>query len=168
MLAVVLLLFLLGVLLLWFADRRRRAAGMPAGTVAFSDTDRRGRRFFSSERYGLRGKPDYVVYHDGVPIPVEVKDRPVPRKPYESHLLQLAAYCLLVEDATGKTPPFGRLKYRDRTVDVPFSPALRQRLLETISSIRADLSDPRLDPAPQHHDPRRCARCGYRDICDYA
>jgi CRISPR-associated exonuclease Cas4 len=168
MLAVALLLLLVAVLLLWLAGHQRRAVGMPSGTVAFSDTDRRGGELFSSKRYGLRGKPDYVVYHNGVPIPVEVKNRPAPRIPFDSHVLQLAAYCLLVEEATGKTPPFGRLRYRDRSVDVPFSGALRRRLLETISSIRADLADPRLDPVPQHDDPRRCARCGYRDICSYA
>ncbi len=141
---------------------------MPSGGVAFSDTDRRSGVVLSSERYGLRGKPDYIVYHDGVPIPVEVKSRPAPRTPFDSHLLQLAAYCLLVEETTGVMPPFGRLKYEDRAVDVPFSDSLRQRLLKTISMMRADLADPYLDPAPLHDEPRRCARCGYRDICRYA
>ncbi len=165
MLALAAFLFLLALLLLWLARRWRISAGMPSGRITYSDTDRRNALFFSSVRYGLMGKPDYVVYHNGDRIPIEVKNRPAPRTPFESHLLQLAAYCLLIEDATGSRPPFGRLKYRDKTIDVPFTDSLRQRLLDTMAAMQRDLATPDLDPLPQHHDPHRCAKCGYRDIC---
>ena len=43
---------------------------------------------------GLTGKPDYLVERDGILIPVEVKSGRTPEAPYDSHIFQLAAYCL--------------------------------------------------------------------------
>ena len=46
----------------------------------------------------LAGKPDYLVRRWRYVLPVEVKSGPAPAEPYRSHVLQLAAYCLLVEE----------------------------------------------------------------------
>ena len=46
---------------------------------------------------GLTGKPDYLVEENGFYIPVEVKSSRAPGLPYDSHIYQVAAYCLLVE-----------------------------------------------------------------------
>jgi len=62
-----------------------------------------------SARYGLSGRPDCLVRVDDGVVPVELKSGRSPRsgRPYEGHMLQLAAYCLLVEDVCQAFVPYG-------------------------------------------------------------
>jgi len=164
-----LLALALGGLGLWLLLRSqgvRRETGLPPGRVIYADTgawSRCGRPLFSP-RYRLTGKPDYLVHTDKGPIPVEVKSAAAPMRPYRSHLLQLAAYCLLVEEQEGRPPPYGILKYRDRAFEVEYTPALRRELLSTLERIRRDLRARRVDR--NHSEPNRCRGCGYRRRCD--
>ena len=64
---------------------------------------------------GLVGKPDYLVESAGQLIPVEVKSTRNSNAPYDAHIFQLAAYCLLVQRQLGKRPPYGILHYANRT-----------------------------------------------------
>ena len=80
--------------------------------------DTRGRALekpLFARRIGLTGKPDYLLDVRGNTIPVEVKPRRRAPRPYESDLMQLAAYCLLVEETIGTAPPYGLLRYAERT-----------------------------------------------------
>ncbi len=153
-------------LLLLFANSRRRAAGLPPGRIISRDTGcwRSVERPLYDPELGLTGKPDYVVESDGTLIPVEVKSGQAPRTPYNSHVHQLAAYCLLVERTTGRRPPYGILHYPGLDFVVDFTPALENATLDLISRLR---SDGRLPDVPRSHDdPRRCTRCGFREACD--
>jgi CRISPR-associated exonuclease Cas4 len=117
-----------------------------------------------SRAFQLTGKPDYLVTNGADVIPVEVKSGRAPAQPYESHILQLAAYCLLVEECYGRQPPHGIVKYGDRTFEVDYTPELEEELLETLEDMRADLV---AGNAPRSHDDaRRCRACGYRERCD--
>ena len=62
-LAFALLLALLGGLLLWLGRRQRQSSGLPAGTVVYQDTEEMEapERPLRSRRYGLVGRPDYLV-----------------------------------------------------------------------------------------------------------
>ena len=159
-------LALAGVLLLLWSARLRRKAGLPVGTVVYSDTGawERCEAPLTSLRYGLSGKPDYLVQVKGDTIPVEVKSSHRPATPYRSHLMQLAAYCLLIEDTQRRRPPYGLLSYRDATLRVDYTPQLRAELLQTLSHME------RLrrhgDVARSHDEPARCHSCGYRHACD--
>jgi len=160
---------LLGGLGLWLLQRAgasRRRAGLPAGRVTYADTgawDRCERPLFSN-RHRLTGRPDYLVrVREGL-VPVEVKSGPAPDPPYESHLLQLAAYCLLVEDQEGRAPPYGILKYEDRAFEIDYTPGLRDELLGVLDAIRHDLGARDVDRS--HDQPGRCQGCGYRGRCD--
>ena len=97
---------LLAGLLLWWGGRQQRAAGLPRGRVSYADPKLWGRpeKPFYDVDSALTGKPDYLVAEGGKIIPVEVKSSRAPTEPYEGHLLQLFAYCLLVERATGQRP----------------------------------------------------------------
>jgi len=156
----------LGLWLLIRAGTTREEAGMPAGRVTYVDTgawDRCEQPLFSS-RYRLTGRPDYLVQSpDGV-IPVEVKSGAAPEQPYSAHILQLAAYCLLVEEQEGRAPAYGILKYGDRAFEVDYTPALRAQLLHAIESIRRDLGA--RDVARSHDQAARCQGCGHRQQCD--
>jgi CRISPR-associated exonuclease Cas4 len=155
------------------ATRTRQAAGLPSGRVVYADTGgwRPADAPFFSATYGLTGKPDYLVEtRDGL-IPIEVKSSAAPSHPYSSHVLQLAAYCLLVEETTGQAPPYGLIKYADAVFEVDYTPTLRQELLTLLNvmqHLRAQSNRQRAHSGvPRSHDePRRCAGCGYRQICD--
>ena len=168
-LAFALLLALLGGLLLWLGRRQRQRSGLPAGTVVYQDTEEMEapERPLRSRRYGLVGRPDYLVQTrergKSFVVPVEVKSRRRPAQPYASHILQLAAYCLLVEDNFDAAPPYGLLRYADTTLQIPYTDELRRRVLEAADEIRQARRAP--DVRRSHDEPRRCAACGYRSAC---
>ena len=155
-----------GLWLLLRSGAARREAGLPAGRVTYVDTgawDRCERPLFSA-RHRLTGRPDYLVQgREGV-IPVEVKSGATPHQPYLGHVLQLAAYCLLIEDQDGRPPPYGILKYNNRAFEIDYTPALRSRLLETLDALRQDLGQAEVDRS--HDELPRCASCGYRERCN--
>ena len=156
----------LGLWLLFRAGAAHRETGLPVGRVTYVDTgawDRCDRPLFS-QRHRLTGRPDYLVQSRQGIIPVEVKSGSAPRQPYLAHLLQLAAYCLLVEEQEGRAPPYGILKYDDRAFEVDYSRNLRDELLDTLDAIRQDVHA--RDVNRNHDESGRCRGCGYRERCD--
>jgi CRISPR-associated exonuclease Cas4 len=113
---------------------------------------------------GLTGKPDYLVRQGGFTIPVEVKSKWAPPEPYESHIFQLAAYCLLIEKTSGTRPPYGILKYHNRSFAIDYTSQLKSEMLELLDEMRYKLNNNTLNRS--HQQSARCARCGYRFICD--
>ncbi len=165
----VLLALVLLALGVWFylqAGRQRQATGLPTGEVIYVDTGdwrRNDRPLFSAE-YQLTGKPDYLVKDGRETIPIEIKSTYLQGDdPYDSHKLQLAAYCLLIEDTTGKRPSYGILKYANATLRLPYTKALRKELLYTLDQIH-DARDAR-NISRSHDDPGRCRNCGYVQDC---
>ena len=160
------LLLLAGLALIGVALRLRRATGLPWARVVSSDTSgwRKAEAPLVSQRYGLVGRPDYLIETRAGTIPVEVKPGRTATFPYDSDLLQLAAYCLLVEDTTGRAPQYGLLRYAHQTFRMPFTAAVRADLLATLEDMRADRDS---DDVARSHDQRvRCAACGFRDTCE--
>jgi CRISPR-associated exonuclease Cas4 len=165
----------------WLAARRvGRRVDLPEGRVIYSDTgapvgriapvafNERGEaqeKPLLSHRYGLVGRPDYLVRTDEGVVPVEAKSARCPASgvPYESHLMQLACYCLLVEEA-GMRVPYGVIRYRDRQVRVDYTDELREELLALLGEMRAARKAP--DVHRSHDETTRCAACSYREICD--
>lgn len=152
---------------LWaFAGRLR--AGTWRGRVLYSDTGAAAgpARTFVSERYGLKGKPDYVLeVGRGAVAPVEVKSGRRPRggRAHRGHVMQLAVYCLLCEEAYGAKVPYGVVRYADGEVKVAFTSALRRELLGLIDEIRRA----RWAGATRtHSDARRCAGCSFAGVCE--
>ena len=156
----------LAVLLLILAKRKGLKTGLPQGRVVYSDTrgwDKVEKPLFDPLS-GLVGKPDYLIQDKaGILIPVELKSSWAPPEPYQNHVMQLAAYCLLVERTTGKRPPYGLLKYRNRIYGMDFTAQMEGDLLELIKLIRRQKQMEQVDRT--HEDANRCERCGYRHIC---
>lgn len=146
----------------------RRSSGLPWGRVVAEDVGRERslQRPLFAERYGLTGKPDYLIEQRNTIIPVEVKPGRRTSRPYESDLMQLAAYCLLVEESSGRAPPYGLLRYANQTFRLDYTPAVRRQLLNLIEEMRALLDEDACERS--HDDPRRCAGCGFIEICDDA
>jgi CRISPR-associated exonuclease Cas4 len=161
-----LFVFILALVLLWLANRQQKSTGLPQGQVIYADTNlwHRTEKSFYYSQLNLTGKPDYLVKQDQSTIPIEVKSTWAPASPHTGHLLQLAAYCLLVEQETGIRPPFGILNYQNRTFSIPYTSQLESELLDTLAEIRRKEV---MDSVPRSHESKaRCIRCGYRDICN--
>ncbi len=167
----VLLGFVLGGLGLWLLIRSRaawRESGLPGGRVTYVDTGawERCERPLFSQRHRLTGRPDYLVSGRSGVVPVEVKSGRAPGQPYSGHVLQLAAYFLLLEDVEGRQPPYGILKYDDQAFEVDYTSTLRSRLLEALDDMRRDMRAGEVDR--NHEDVARCRGCGYRESCGQA
>ena len=173
-------LIVVALVALFAARRASGRTGLPRGSVVCSDTGfavgklgglvtgeqgEKQERALVSRRHGLVGRPDYLIEtRDGI-VPVEAKSTARPgARPYDSHVFQLAAYCLLVEDTLGARVPYGLIRYRDSEARVDYTPELREELLALLEEMREAREAE--DVHRSHDDPRRCARCGVREFCD--
>lgn len=116
-----------------------------------------------ASRYHLIGKPDYLVQTVGGLVPVEVKPSRRTSRPYEGDLMQLAAYCLLVEATTNTPPPYGLLRYAGQTFRMPYTAAVRSELLAVLQAIVDDRSAE--DVRRSHEQEARCRGCGFVATC---
>lgn len=166
MLYVALVIFLLAVIFFWQSDRQRKAAGLPGGRVIYTDTRSWGKveKPLFHPGLGLTGKPDYLIQQNGQIIPVEVKSGRAPEAPYDSHIFQLASYCLLVDKVYGKRPPYGIIHYNDRDFAIDYTQELESKLLDILADMKRD--DHRNEVPRSHDQVSRCARCGFRKVCE--
>ncbi|MGH9752899.1 MAG: CRISPR-associated protein Cas4 [Blastocatellia bacterium] len=164
---IALLLLVIGAVLLAVSRRFGRKSGMPPGEVFYEDASGQAQEQFFSKRLLMAGKPDYLIKdRNGDLIPVEVKSSNAPRagRPYESHLMQLAAYFLLLEDVLQRPVPYGLIRYRNRTLRVANTDELRARLMEAIAQMRGLMAR---DVARRSHNrAQRCSRCSVAHACD--
>ncbi|MGD2251991.1 MAG: CRISPR-associated protein Cas4 [Anaerolineales bacterium] len=162
------ILLVLGLLALWVAKLRRERLGLPRGRVTYLDTDGLGHveRPLYDPALDLTGRPDYLVKQGERLVPVEVKSGHGGASPYPAHVLQLAAYCLLVEATYRTRPAYGIIRYTNRSFEVDYSPSLENRLLDVVAEIRR--AEARGAPGRSHESAGRCRACGYRNACDLA
>jgi CRISPR-associated exonuclease Cas4 len=165
--ALVIVLVLVGLWLMWRSASQRRAAGLPPGKIIYTDTDQLGLKqdkALYDAHLGLTGKPDYIIEQGEELIPVEVKSAAAPNVPYDSHIYQLAAYCLLIHRTSGKRPSHGVLRYNNRSFAIDYTSELEDDLLALLAEMRARQKRGGVDRSHEH--PARCARCGVRSACD--
>ena len=159
-------ILLIAFVLLFISGRQRRLSGLPGGRVIYTDTRAWGKveKPLFDPKLGLTGKPDYLVEQDGRLIPVEVKTGRAPEAPYDSHIFQVAVYCLLVHKTYGIRPLQGLIHYPTRDFAVDYTPDLESALLDLLADIRRD--EHRRDVRRSHGDAQRCRRCGFNNVCD--
>lgn len=117
-----------------------------------------------SDKYGLVGKPDMLMKKGGEHIPIEIKSTYAKERPYPSHILQLASYCLLIKEAYGVSPSYGIIRYKNKEFEISYTKELERSLLTQIKSMRA--SDPEKNELPPLcEDTRKCRHCGYAYLC---
>ena len=157
--------------IIWAIYRALTPRTLPGPVVAVdgsvsSSTVGRGATM-SSQVHGLVGRPDELRRSpDGKIVPVEVKCSrgPAPeRPPYFSHVLQLYAYCQIVEDRYGAAPPYGLLIYNDGTPrKVVWDGRARQELADWVTRFREPYGGEALPTVP------KCRSCSYGPVCDRA
>lgn len=161
------LAFLLIALVLFYISRvQQHTAGLPSGRVIYTDTRSWGavEKPLYEKSLNLTGKPDYLVEQNGRIIPVEVKSGRTPEAPFDSHIYQVAAYCLLVEKTYGVRPPFGIIHYPSRDFAVDYTHELERTLVDLLNEMRR--AERLSDVGRSHADEHRCQRCGFRKACD--
>ncbi len=165
-LSLVLILLAMGGVLLFRSRSLEQQSGLPVNQIIYSDTGTwhpNGETLYSTE-LRLAGRPDYLIQqHDGEIVPVELKSGRAPAEPWEGHILQLAAYCLLVEETYGTRPSYGIIQYRDRAFAIDYTADLEDELLELLEEMRDTLTEEEVDR--DHNDWRRCAACGLNQRC---
>ena len=141
--------------------------GLPTRNILYADV---GSTFpqrapLTSRRYRLTRQPDYLVrVEDGV-APAELKSSRAPSsgRPYDGHLFQVAAYCLLVEDIWNVSVPYGLVRYEDRSIRVEYTPPLRASLLALLDEMRAAKCNGECHI--NHSQASKCLSCGFRSVC---
>ena len=162
-----LLVALLSCLLLvgWLSRRARsdRAGlGLRNEVIVAADDSSNPTPTLYSTRYRLVGRPDQLVRAGRILIPVEHKPRA--RRLQDSHILQVAAQCLLVEDVYGIRPTHGLVIVGGGQPErVDFTPDLERRVLATMADMRSYLREG-VEPGPQWIAPK-CGSCSYREEC---
>ena len=133
------------------------------GKITYSDLNKPAEPLFS-KRYRLTGKPDYITKKNNHYIPVEVKNGHH-SQPQKNHMLQLAAYCQLLEDNYGGFVPYGILIYNNASQQykIPFNPEIRFELESTIKKMRYLLKTRKI--MRNHNDPHRCKNCSMMTYC---
>ena len=145
------------------AKDKRKRLDMDEGEVDYVDVTKEKSKMFSSEKYHLRGRPDYIIKKDGDRIPVEIKTGRVPKGPFFSHIIQSAAYCLLIEEETGKAPPYGLIKYGDNEFEIDYDESLKELLVNKMEDMREIY---KTKDAHRNHDRKgKCKNCSRREIC---
>ena len=163
------LLFVLALVVigLWYvAQRTRQQTGLPWATTLASDVNDAlpNQETLIAHEYGLMGKPDYLLQRREGVIPVEVKPTRRAKQPYESDMMQLAAYCLLVETCLGERPPYGLLRYANQTFRIDYDDELRTDILAVITSMHTARQQSAGDR--NHNTRSRCRGCGFVGQCD--
>jgi CRISPR-associated exonuclease Cas4 len=161
-------LILAAVYLLVRSRDQRRIGGLPDGELVYNDSLAGNCPVLVSRRYGLKGKPDAVVRTEsGDLIPVERKKTLAPRRgPYDGDLMQAAVYCILVEEESGRTPPFMRIQYADKWFDEPYTPERKRWVLETCARLRQARCQNACHRS--HRIAAKCRNCGQRGNCSEA
>ena len=150
------------ILLARWTRSRRRALGIAEGTIASADDSLVRAPTLRSERLGLVGRCDHLLRVGNAYLPVEQK--PSARRLQQSHILQVGALCLFVQDVYGIRLPYGVVVLADRSQErVTFSDELERGVVRTMAEMRrilatADAPGPRWAAA-------KCRACGYHPVC---
>ncbi|HSG25024.1 MAG TPA: CRISPR-associated protein Cas4 [Anaerolineales bacterium] len=168
MLVPAIILLVLALIVLLLSSQTQKSAGLPGGSVIYADTGKweKVEKPLYDPVTQITGRPDYLVKQGSQIIPVEVKSGSAPDSPYDSHIFQLAAYCLLVEREFGKRPAYGIIHYGKRTFSVPYTPELESSLIDLLTEMRQN--DRRGSVARSHEQAARCRGCGYAYTCEQA
>jgi len=142
-------------------QKEKESFGIPDGRIMYSDLNVPAAPLFSKHSR-LIGKPDYIVRKENHCIPVEVKSGGG-LHPHESQVLQLAAYCQILEDTSGLFVPEGILVYNNVKYTIPFDPKLRFELESVMKTMRTSLRNGSVQR--NHQDFGRCRYCSMKRYC---
>lgn len=152
---------------LHFYDTQGRNYERVEGKTKHENKSRRGNwvneLYVESEELGLKGKIDVIELEGDRVVPIERK-RAESGEYYRSDELQLAGYCLLLEDHLDEPVREGAiyLYETDQRMHVPITEDHREAVQEQIEAMR----NMTVDSIPPFTDnPAKCEACSAREYC---
>ncbi len=145
-------------------SEHQQALDLPEGELVYEDADGQGEMLSSSE-VPLIGKPDYIVKQaDGSLVPIALKLNVLEASaPLPNHEVLIAAYCLILEDYSEIPSTHGILRYADREFVVPYTPALRKKVLRLLGEIE-QYTEQRPPPLTKQKV-NKCRSCIFQPVC---
>lgn len=121
------------------------------------------RRRLISQTLGLSGTVDLLLETDDRAWPVDFKD--TTQGVRRNHVLQIAAYSLLIEDCLAKICDAGfiYLVPERRVVHIAVGRESKQEVVMLLASLREMIGGQMCPPPTVHRN--RCADCEYRNYC---
>ncbi len=174
LLLIIALIWLIGafVILYYLLKNVRRAKkyrddkGIEEGRIDYVDLMEKKESTLFGKTLNISGKPDIILEKDGYYIPEEIKTGKIPRGPYFSHILQLAAYLKLVEDNYGIRPLFGYIQYGDKEENrykIHYDNKLEGLLAEKVGDMQKLMKT--RDVHRNHRRFGKCSNCSRRTVC---
>ncbi|QBD81494.1 CRISPR-associated protein Cas4 [Ktedonosporobacter rubrisoli] len=145
-------------------EERQRTLGLPPGKLVYENIDGQAEPLYSNE-YPLVGKPDYIIQlADGRPVPVTLKTTVQDATaPANHHIMQIIAYCLLLEDYFEQAPTHGILCYAEHNFTIDYTPTLRKKVIRLLGEMaRCSQQEP---PPLQKQKITKCRICAFQPIC---
>ncbi len=139
----------------------RKELHLPDGEIIYVD-DMEKAPLLTSKKYGITGRPDLLLKSGKYYVPVEIKTGRVPRGPLFSHIMQLTAYMLLVEENYGEAQ-YGLLMYGEQVFRIEYEEDLKRMLLQKVEEMKKSLKTGEVHR--NHHRPGKCRHCSRRDRC---
>ena len=123
----------------------------------YSDHKEKPEKALFSSKYGIVGKPDFILHTKDGLLPLEIKHSVRPNQPYFSHVMQLVSYCLLIEEEKGTTPKYGFVQYKGgQPFAIPYTERMKSFLINTINEMREYLDS---GIAPEQVRNYKCKNC---------
>ena len=136
-------------------------------TLHDTELDRSWQRLeLASEAWGIHGKADFARYRAGKLVAVEhKKGRSKGDAAWDTDILQVTTYAVLLEEHFGRPVPEGRIRYHatNKTVRVTVDDAARNRLRAAVTRAR-ELSRS-LQRPPVTDNENLCAKCSLAPVC---
>ncbi len=131
--------------------------------TVYSDHREKPEKALYSSKYGLVGRPDFILHTKDGLLPLEIKNSKRPNQPYFSHVMQLISYCLLIEEEKGVKPKYGFIQYRDGgAFSVSYTENMKVSLIKTINEMRNIIN---LNTPPEPKKTYRCNNCSHNNTC---
>ena len=145
-------------------DERRRVLGLPSGDLVYEDADGQGEILYS-DQVPLIGKPDYIVkLANGQLVPIELKPSVQDATtPYSNHVMQVAAYCLILEDYSEVPPTYGIVRYANGDFTIDYTPTLRKKVIRLLTEMQS--CSERQRPQLVRQKVTKCRSCTFQPIC---
>jgi CRISPR-associated exonuclease Cas4 len=139
------------------------AQSLPEGKIVYQDADGTGEPLLAI-RYPLSGKPDYVVLSpESVPIPVELKLSIESEEAQSHHVMQLAAYFVILEDLYAQPPSYGLLRYANKDFTILYTDALKRKVVRRLAEM--ERCNEHRPPALAQQLPSKCHVCPFQPVC---
>ncbi|MBI2649937.1 CRISPR-associated protein Cas4 [Candidatus Woesearchaeota archaeon] len=129
--------------------------------AVYSDHKEKPIEALFSPKYGLVGKPDFILHTKDGLLPLEIKHSNRPNQPYFSHVMQLVSYCLLIEEVKGIKPQYGFIQYKGgRPFSIPYTEKMKSFLIKTMQEMRGYINS---GECPKPTKMYKCERCRNRE-----